>query len=98
MQTKSVDNHLDKQSHNFNQGGRMIDKIRHMFNKVAQTDSDRLTLHARLKDDLGLDSLTTLELILELESEFDIQFNNDELKKLVTFQDVVWAIESKTKS
>ena len=76
----------------------MIDKIRQMFNKVTQTDSDRLTLHARLKDDLCLDSLTTLELILEFESEFDIQFNNDELKKLVTFQDVLWAIESKTKS
>lgn len=76
----------------------MIDKIRQLFNKVTQIDLDRLTLNARLKDDLLLDSLTTLELILELEGEFDIQFDNDELKDLRTFQDVVIAIESKTKS
>lgn len=76
----------------------MIDKIRQVFNEVAQIDRDRLTLNARLKDDLLLDSLTTLELILELEGEFDIQFQNEELGILKTFQDVVFAVESKTKS
>lgn len=76
----------------------MFDRIRQVFSEVTQIDSDRLTLNARLKDDLLLDSLTTLELILELEGEFDIQFDNDELKDLRTFQDVVIAIESKTKS
>ena len=76
----------------------MFDRIRQIFSEVTQIDRDRLTLNARLKDDLLLDSLTTLELILELEGEFDIQFDNDELKDLRTFQDVVIAIESKTKS
>ncbi|MDP2814497.1 MAG: phosphopantetheine-binding protein [Erysipelotrichaceae bacterium] len=76
----------------------MIDKIRQVFSEVTQIDRNRLTLNARLKEDLLLDSLTTLELILELEGEFDIQFHNEELKDLRTFQDVVFAIESKTKS
>lgn len=76
----------------------MIDKIKQIFSEVTQIDRDRLNLNARLKEDLLLDSLTTLELILEIEGEFDIQFHNDDLGKLKTFQDVVFAIESKTKS
>lgn len=95
--SRNFDN-FDPYNHDFNKGVRMIDKIRQVFNEVAQIDRDRLTLNARLKDDLLLDSLTTLELILELEGEFDIQFQNEELGILKTFQDVVFAVESKTKS
>jgi acyl carrier protein len=76
----------------------MIEKIRQTFSEATHIPNDRLTLNARLKEDLQLDSLTTLELILDLEGEFDIQIHTKELQKLITFEDVVTIIESKTKN
>jgi acyl carrier protein len=76
----------------------MIEKIRQAFSESTHIPNDRLTLNARLKEDLYLDSLTTLELILDLEGEFDIQIHTKELQKLITFEDVVTIIESKTKN
>lgn len=76
----------------------MIERIRQAFSESTHINGDRLTLDARLKEDLLLDSLTTLELILDLEGEFDIQIHTKELEKIKTFQDVVYIIESKTKN
>ncbi len=76
----------------------MIERIRQVFSEATQIERDRLTLDARLKEDLQLDSLTTLELILDLEGEFDIQIHTKELEKLRKFEDVVLIIESKTKN
>jgi acyl carrier protein len=76
----------------------MIERIRQVFSEATHIGIDRLTLDSRLKEDLMLDSLTTLELILDLEGEFDIQIHNKELEKIKTFNDVVLIIEAKTKS
>jgi acyl carrier protein len=76
----------------------MIERIRQVFSEATHIGIDRLTLDSRLKEDLMLDSLTTLELVLDLEGEFDIQIHNKELEKIKTFNDVVLIIEAKTKS
>ena len=76
----------------------MIERIRQVFSEVTQISKDRLTLDSRLKEDLMLDSLTTLELILDLEGEFDIQIHTRELEKLKTFNDVVCTVESEANS
>jgi acyl carrier protein len=74
----------------------MIERIRQVFSESTHINEERLTKEARIKEDLMLDSLTTLELVLDLEGEFDIQIHNQELEKLKTFGDVVAVIESKT--
>jgi acyl carrier protein len=40
-------------------------------------------------DDLGADSLDIVELIMEMEENFDIQISDDELDKIRTIQDVI---------
>ncbi|MCQ2794454.1 MAG: acyl carrier protein [Bacilli bacterium] len=45
--------------------------------------------------ELGLDSLDVVEMLLALENEFHIQFNNDELKSLKKVQDLYAALEAK---
>ncbi|MCQ2753326.1 MAG: acyl carrier protein [Bacilli bacterium] len=45
--------------------------------------------------ELGLDSLDIVEMLLALENEFHIQFNNDELKSLKKVQDLYAALEAK---
>ena len=67
-------------------------------NMVAlNIDEETITPEANLKDDLGIDSLAAVELALELETEFDIRIEDDELAKLETVQDIINIIEEKQK-
>ena len=50
---------------------------------------DDVTLDAKLVDDLGADSLDSIELVLAFEDAFDIEINEAEAEKLVTVGDVV---------
>ncbi|MCQ2794746.1 MAG: phosphopantetheine-binding protein [Bacilli bacterium] len=47
--------------------------------------------------ELGLDSLDVVELLLELEDEFGIEFTSDELKNLKKVNDLYSAIRAKIK-
>lgn len=73
----------------------MIVKIRTVFCEIIQMSEDQLTFETRLKEDLMLDSLTVLELVMDLENVFDIKIEDQDLKKLVTFGDVAEMIKSK---
>ena len=50
---------------------------------------DDVTLDAKLVDELGADSLDSIELVLAFEDAFDIAINEAEAEKLVTVGDVV---------
>ena len=47
-------------------------------------DAAQVTLEARFVDDLGADSLDTVELIMALEEKFDVEVPDDDAEKLVT--------------
>ena len=51
-----------------------------------------------LRDDLGLDSLTTFELLYDLEKTFDLEIPNDDLPGLQTLEDVVKYVEVHVKT
>lgn len=53
-----------------------------------------LTVDMAFKD-LGIDSLDLVDLVFELEEEIGVQFEDDELLKLKTVQDLINLIESK---
>ena len=63
--------------------------------EAINVDEDMIKLEANLKDDLGIDSLAAVELSLELETEFDVRIEDEELAKLVTVADIVSLLESK---
>ncbi len=44
-------------------------------------------------EDLGADSLDIVELVMELENEFNIQFTDDQITQIHTIKDVVKFIE-----
>ncbi|MBB1096047.1 acyl carrier protein [Limosilactobacillus agrestis] len=46
-------------------------------------DEDRVTMDARIKDDLDADSLDVFEIMNELEDKFDIELDADESIKTV---------------
>jgi len=50
---------------------------------------DRLDIHASLGRGLGVDSLDVVELVMELEEEFDVNIPDDEAEKIRTIADFI---------
>lgn len=73
----------------------MFEKVKDVLVEAINVDGDMITPEANLKDDLGIDSLAAVELSLELETEFDIRIEDEELAKLVTVADIVNLLEEK---
>lgn len=57
---------------------------------------DEVTLEASFVDDLGADSLDTVELIMEFEKEFDITIPDEDAEKISTVGDAVDYLTQKT--
>ena len=73
----------------------MFEKVKEVLMEAINVDEDMIKLEANLKDDLGIDSLAAVELSMELETEFDVRIEDEELAKLVTVADIVSLLESK---
>ena len=52
-------------------------------------DEEDVTSEASFVDDLGADSLDTVELVMAFEEEFDIQIPDEEAEKILTVQNAV---------
>ena len=59
-------------------------------------DDNEVTTEASFTNDLGADSLDTVELIMEFEKEFNIQISDEDAEKIKTVGDVVKYIENVT--
>jgi acyl carrier protein len=57
-------------------------------------DESKVSLAASFKDDLGADSLDVVELVMELEDEFDMEISDDDAEKISTVGDAVNYINS----
>ncbi|EIT85053.1 acyl carrier protein [Fictibacillus macauensis ZFHKF-1] len=73
-----------------------------VLERVSQIVVDRLgvdaaevKLEASFKEDLGADSLDVVELVMELEDEFDLEISDEDAEKIATVGDVVNYINSK---
>ena len=75
----------------------MLEKVKEILVETLNIEGSEVVPSARLNEDLGIDSLSSIELALELESAFDVKIEDEELVKLQTVQDVIDIIESKTK-
>lgn len=52
-------------------------------------DEADVTLEASFKEDLGADSLDVVELVMELEDEFDMEISDEDAEKIATVGDAV---------
>lgn len=58
-------------------------------------EADKIKMEADLQDDLGLDSLDTVEMTVGLEERFSIEIPDEELEDVQTISDAVEMIEKK---
>ena len=68
-------------------------QIREVLATSIRRDASTIKPEHHLRDDLGLDSLMTFELLYDLEKEFDLEIPNDDLPGLQTLGDVVKYLE-----
>ena len=73
----------------------MLEQIKKVLVDAINVVEALVTENASLKDALDLDSLSAVELALELETEFDVTIEDEELAKLETVQDIMDLIASK---
>ena len=60
-------------------------------------DEQKVTDEASFIDDLGADSLDTVELVMAFEEEFGSEISDNEAEKILTVGDAIKFIENKTK-
>ena len=60
-------------------------------------DENEVTPEASFTNDLGADSLDTVELIMEFEKEFNLSIPDDEAEKIGTVNDAITYIENHSK-
>ena len=61
-----------------------FDKVKEVIVDKLGVEEDKIETSSSFVDDLGADSLDTVELIMQLEEEFDIEITDEEAETLVT--------------
>lgn len=64
-------------------------QVYHTLGNYLRLDPSNLHPEDSLRDDLGLDSLQTIELVYEVEAAFDLQIPDEDFGRLTTIGDVV---------
>lgn len=65
------------------------DRVKKIVIEQLGVNEEQVTLEASFVDDLGADSLDTVELVMLLEEEFDTEIPDDEAEKINTVQAAV---------
>ena len=60
------------------------EKIKKIISEQLGVEEDDVVPEAKFVDDLGADSLDTVELVMALEEEFEIEIPDDEAEKIQT--------------
>ena len=73
------------------------EKVKKIIVDHLGVDESKVTDNASFIDDLGADSLDTVELVMAFEEEFGSEISDSEAEKILTVGDAVKFIESSSK-
>jgi len=65
------------------------ERVKQIVAEQLGVEEDQVTDAASFMEDLGADSLDTVELVMALEEEFDIEISDEDAEKIQTVQDAV---------
>ncbi len=88
---------LTQLNHPFPMSEKSIEeKVKDIIVEQLGVNPEQVTPQASFIEDLGADSLDTVELVMAFEEEFSVEVPDDDAEKLQTVGDVVKYIEEKT--
>jgi acyl carrier protein len=70
------------------------ERVAKIVTEQLGVDADQVTPEASFVDDLGADSLDTVELVMALEEEFDTEIPDEEAEKITTVKQAIDYINS----
>lgn len=73
----------------------MKTKVTEIVAEILELEADAITETALIIDDLGADSIAVMEIVMELESEYDFEVPTEDAINLKTVADIVTYIEQK---
>lgn len=73
----------------------IFEKVKEIIVNELSVEEAQVTQEARFIDDLGADSLDTVELIMKFEQEFDISIPDEDAEKMRSVGDAVKYLQGK---
>jgi acyl carrier protein len=74
------------------------ERVKSIIVEQLGVDSEEVTAEASFVEDLGADSLDTVELIMAFEEEFGVEISDEEAEKIKRVKDAVEYIDSHAKA
>jgi acyl carrier protein len=72
------------------------EKVKEIISKQLGVDAEKVTAGASFIDDLGADSLDTVELVMAFEEAFNIEIPDEDAEKILKVQDAINYIKEKS--
>ncbi|HET7629319.1 MAG TPA: acyl carrier protein [Bacillales bacterium] len=73
----------------------LLKRVQKIVADRLDVDEDKIKPEASFKDDLDADSLDVVELVMELEDEFDMEISDEDAEKITTVGDVIEYIKGR---
>jgi acyl carrier protein len=73
----------------------ILNKVKDIIVNKLGVDQDQVTSEASFTNDLGADSLDTVELVMEFEKAFNIQIPDEDAEKIASVGDAVRYLQEK---
>ncbi|AKG04606.1 MULTISPECIES: acyl carrier protein [Salimicrobium] len=73
-----------------------FEKVKEIIVDRLDVEESKVTMEASFKEDLEADSLDVVELVMELEDEFDMEISDEEAEKINKVGDAVNYIDSQS--
>ena len=73
----------------------VFEKVKGLFVEELGIDADKVTMEAKLEEDLEIDSLGIVEVVMAFEDEFSIEIDDEELTDVRTVGQAVNLLHSK---
>ena len=73
----------------------VFEKVKNLFVEELGLDADKVTMDAKLEEDLEIDSLGIVEVVMAFEDEFGIEIDDEELTDVGTVGQAVTLLHSK---
>lgn len=75
----------------------MYEKFVDLLVDELQIDRNEITMESELSNDLGINSIELADLVMLCEEKFDIEINDEDIRKFTTVADVVNYLETLNK-
>jgi acyl carrier protein len=72
------------------------DKVKEIIVENLGVDAEKVTESASFVEDLGADSLDTVELVMAFEEEFDVEIPDEDAERMRTVGEAIQYLKSKT--